>query len=57
VDGDQHSHLALEMVEQLCGDNEKYWTEAESVAKIALQNRIDLWNAAYNKILATKQMA
>lgn len=33
VDGDHHSHLALEMTSELCADNEKYWEEAEEACQ------------------------
>lgn len=44
VDGDHHSHMAYEMTEQLCGDNDAYWAEATDAVKQALQARINLWN-------------
>jgi hypothetical protein len=52
VDGGQHSHLALQMTSNLCGDNAQFWTEAEDVTKEALQKRIDLWDGVYARILA-----
>ncbi|PWS27187.1 heme oxygenase [Pedobacter yonginense] len=54
VDGDHHSHLALAMTEKLCSENEDYWMEAEETTKIALQKRIDLWDAAYKAIESRK---
>lgn len=50
VDGDHHSHLALEMTSELCATNETYWTEALTTAQNALQERIDLWDAALFEI-------
>ncbi len=44
VDGDHHSHLALEMVTELCGNDEEKWEEAEVYIKRALESRIGLWN-------------
>ena len=44
VDGDHHSHLAYEMTEQLCGDNEQRWAEATLAVKAALNERIQLWD-------------
>ncbi|ANI90210.1 heme oxygenase [Arachidicoccus ginsenosidimutans] len=52
VDGDHHSHLALQMTANLCGDNEQYWKEAEAAVVEALQQRINLWNGAYEFITA-----
>jgi len=50
VDGDHHSHLALEMISELCGTNEIAWKEVLDVAKTALQQRIDLWDGALAEI-------
>jgi len=50
VDGDHHSHLALQMTANLCGNNEKYWEEAEQTIMIALQKRIELWDGVYQEI-------
>lgn len=57
VDGDHHSHLALSMTEKLCNKDEAFWSEAEETAKVALQNRIDLWDAAYAEIIKQKVVA
>lgn len=53
VDGDHHSHLAYEMTEQLCGQNEQYWQEATLAVKSALQARINLWNHILSVIQAS----
>ncbi|UKT63997.1 DUF3050 domain-containing protein [Pedobacter mucosus] len=57
VDGDHHSHLALSMTEKLCNKSEDFWAEAEETAKMALQKRIDLWDAAYAAIVKNKVYA
>lgn len=54
VDGDHHSHLALEMTAELCGDNEAYWKAAEQVTVASLQQRINLWNGVYEEITSVK---
>jgi hypothetical protein len=51
VDGDHHSHLALQMTTNLCVNNEQYWEEAEQATIESLKKRIELWNGAYNQIL------
>jgi hypothetical protein len=50
VDGDHHSHLALEMTSELCSMDEENWEEASEVVKEALQQRINLWDAALKAI-------
>ncbi|WP_443944784.1 DUF3050 domain-containing protein [Pedobacter sp. AW1-32] len=57
VDGDHHSHLALSMTEKLCETNDAFWAEAEETATMALQHRIKLWDAAYEKIKTRKVLA
>jgi hypothetical protein len=44
VDGDHHSHLALDMVSLLCGDDLKKWEEAEAFVLRALEHRKHLWD-------------
>ena len=50
VDGEHHSILAYEMTEQLCANNQEYWTEATEAIKLALEARIALWNHIYHAI-------
>lgn len=45
VDGDHHSHLALAMVEQLCGDDETKWKGATEYALKSLHYRSLLWDS------------
>jgi hypothetical protein len=45
VDGGHHSHLAMEMVIELCGDSLSNWMEATVAAKLSLEKRIQLWDA------------
>jgi len=46
VDGDHHSHLALQMTAHLCGDDPQKWKEAEEAVAMALGKRISLWDGA-----------
>ncbi|WP_316815514.1 DUF3050 domain-containing protein [Pedobacter nyackensis] len=55
VDGDHHSHLALAMTSELCGENEAYWKAAEAATIESLKKRIELWDGAYNKICSIKK--
>ena len=54
IDGDHHSHLALEMTSRLCGNDEQKWAEAEAATMQALQQRIALWDGVYSRIKAIK---
>jgi len=46
IDIDEHSHtpLALQMVEELCGDDSDRWQEVADATVDSLQARIALWN-------------
>jgi hypothetical protein len=50
VDGDHHSHLAIQMTANLCKDNEQYWKEAEEAVINSLKQRIELWNGVYRQL-------
>lgn len=50
VDGDHHSHLALEMTEKLCGDSAEKWQEAGDAVVQALEMRKLLWDGVLNAI-------
>jgi hypothetical protein len=45
VDGGHHSHLALEMVRELCGDDQSKWEDATNASIKALETRSSLWDA------------
>lgn len=45
VDGGHHGELALQMTEELCGDDAFKWKEATEAVKQGLSARIGLWNA------------
>ena len=56
VDGDHHSHLALEMTANLCGTDEQLWAAATEATIESLQKRIDLWDGALAEILERKNV-
>ncbi|MBV7528706.1 DUF3050 domain-containing protein [Chitinophaga sp. sic0106] len=45
VDGDHHSQLAMQMVQELCGNDEQKWNEAAQYAQQSLVWRHQLWSA------------
>jgi hypothetical protein len=57
VDGDHHSHLALEMTAELCGDDTQKWDEVTSAAVTSLQKRIVLWDGIYHELVSAKELA
>lgn len=50
VDGGHHSHLALEMTAELCGNDALKWEEATQASITALERRIGLWDGILNEI-------
>lgn len=50
VDGGHHGHLALEMVEALCGEDVAAWERATAGAVQALELRKQLWDGALEAI-------
>ena len=54
LDGDHHSHMSIQMIKELCGDDETKWNDAITISKIALQKRIDLWDGVLSEIMNGK---
>lgn len=50
VDGDHHSHLAMDMVKELCGNDPQKWEEAATACVRALELRRDLWQVAIDQL-------
>jgi Protein of unknown function (DUF3050) len=50
VDGGHHSHLAMAMLEELCGEDDRKWEEAARSAGAALEARIKLWDGVVERI-------
>ncbi|MEJ8841908.1 DUF3050 domain-containing protein [Lacibacter sp. H375] len=53
VDGDHHSHLAMEMVQELCGADEEKWNEAATACVEALRLRKGLWDGVLEAVRPT----
>jgi len=54
VDGDHHSNLALQMTEDLCGNNEAFWMEAQEASVASLKKRIKLWDGVYEHLTGNR---
>ena len=44
VDGDHHGPLALDMIQELCGNDPIKWQQSLEVSQKALESRIKLWD-------------
>ena len=56
LDADEHGPMALQMIEELCENDEKKWKEVEEISIEALQKRIALWDGIENAILESKEV-
>lgn len=57
VDGGHHSHLALDMTSQLCGDDASKWEEATQACIESLKCRIALWDSVAASIASKEKAA
>ncbi len=44
LDGDEHGPLSLEMIKELCGDDDLKWQEVQIIAEQSINKRISLWD-------------
>ena len=50
LDADEHGPMAMKMIDELCGNDDKKWQEVKTVSILALEKRILLWNAIEEQI-------
>ena len=50
LDENEHTPLALKMIKEICGDDEKKWRESIDCGKNVMQSRIKFWNQILSEI-------
>lgn len=50
LDADEHGPMAMQMIAELCGNDDKNWHDVETVSILALEKRIGLWNAIEEQV-------
>ena len=56
LDADEHGPMAMKMIEELCGNDERKWQEASDMAILALEKRIKLWDAIGEQISVRQEL-
>jgi len=51
VDSEEHTPMAMQMLADLCGDDDDKWAECEETINLALAARTRLWDGILGKIL------
>ena len=54
LDADEHGPMAMQMITELCENDDQKWKEVEEVSVLALKKRIGLWDAIEEQITQKK---
>lgn len=57
LDADEHGPMAMQMITELCREDENKWKDVEEVSILALEKRIGLWDGIEEKIEADFELA
>jgi len=52
VDGEEHTPMAMQMLADLCGDDEAKWHQCADTVNLALDARVRLWDGVLAAIKA-----
>lgn len=55
LDGDDHGPLAMEMIAELCGEDEEVWERAAVAGENALRARIELWDRIRAAVIESRR--
>lgn len=56
LDGNEHSELAMQLLEAACKNDEKAWSFAVSAAKESIRARITFWDETHQELLESVEM-
>jgi Protein of unknown function (DUF3050) len=51
VDSEEHTPMAMQMVADLCGDDQEKWRQSEHAVNVALNARLQLWDGVHDAIV------
>lgn len=54
VDGEQHTPMAMQMLADLCGDDQTKWTDCAATVNAALAARARLWDGIHAAVVARR---
>ena len=56
LDGDEHGPMALQMMNELCGEDKIKWKEAADYSILALEHRYKLWTAIHEQLVIEEEV-
>ncbi|UPT71723.1 MAG: DUF3050 domain-containing protein [Flavobacterium sp. JAD_PAG50586_2] len=56
LDADEHGPMAMQMISELCQEDEHKWKDVAEISILALEKRIGLWDAIEEKIVQKPEL-